>query len=81
MTPTRPPLPNPAPAVMLSEASFSHGEAVLFDGISIHLSAGEWSVLLGPSGVGKTTLFRLSVSAMHTTLHFPQSMVGWGEIS
>ena len=35
------------------------GDTVLFEHIAFDLPAGEWTCLLGPSGVGKTTLLRL----------------------
>lgn len=48
-----------APSVRLTDAGLAYDGTVLFDGISMDLPAGEWTVLLGPSGVGKTTLLRL----------------------
>ena len=35
-----------------------HGER-LWESLALHLPAGEWTCLLGPSGIGKTTLLRL----------------------
>ena len=40
-------------------ARFNYGDAPLFDDLDITLPAGQWTCLLGPSGVGKTTLLRL----------------------
>ena len=34
-------------------------ETVLFDGLKMDIRAAEWTCLLGPSGVGKSTLLRL----------------------
>ena len=48
-----------APAIDVSDARLDHGGAPLFEGLSLHLPAGGWTCLLGPSGVGKTTLLRL----------------------
>ena len=38
---------------------FSHGDAILFDGLDLVLESGQWTCLLGPSGVGKSTILRL----------------------
>jgi putative hydroxymethylpyrimidine transport system ATP-binding protein len=38
---------------------FSHGDTILFDGLDLVLEAGQWTCLLGPSGVGKSTILRL----------------------
>ena len=38
---------------------FSHGDAILFEGLDLVLEAGHWTCLLGPSGVGKSTILRL----------------------
>ncbi len=46
-------------AVEVSEARLSYTGRVLFDDLSITLAAGVFTCLLGPSGVGKTTLLRL----------------------
>lgn len=46
------------PGVRL-RGSFSHKDQVLFDDLSLKLEPGQWTCLLGPSGVGKTTLLRL----------------------
>lgn len=35
------------------------GEVTLFDRIELSLAAGQWTCLLGPSGVGKSTVLRL----------------------
>ena len=34
-------------------------ESCLFDGLEMDIGAAEWTCLLGPSGVGKSTLLRL----------------------
>ena len=39
--------------------SFSHGEQLLFDELDLSLEGGQWTCLLGPSGVGKSTILRL----------------------
>ena len=38
---------------------FRHGDAILFEDLDLVLEAGQWTCLLGPSGVGKSTLLRL----------------------
>jgi len=47
-----------APGVTLS-GSFRHKEAWLFRDLTLRLEPGRWTCLLGPSGVGKSTLLRL----------------------
>ena len=44
---------------------FRHGDAILFEGLDLVLEAGQWTCLLGPSGVGKSTLLRL-VAGLNT---------------
>lgn len=41
------------------QGSYSLGKKRLFGPISLHLPAGQWTCLLGPSGVGKSTILRL----------------------
>lgn len=47
-----------APALHLAGRLHS-GETTLIDAFDLKLPAEQWSVLLGPSGVGKTSLLRL----------------------
>lgn len=46
-------------SVSVHAARLDYGEAPLFEDLDITLPAGQWTCLLGPSGVGKTTLLRL----------------------
>ncbi len=48
-----------APAVTIEGARLDYGGNVLFDGLCMTLAAGRITALLGPSGVGKTSLLRL----------------------
>jgi ATP-binding cassette subfamily C protein CydD len=49
-----------APAVAITQLRFRHGaEADLFDGLDLHIGAGEHVALVGPSGSGKSTLLAL----------------------
>lgn len=48
-----------APSVVISQASVAFGGRVLADRLSFALEAGRTTCLLGPSGVGKTTLLKL----------------------
>lgn len=47
-----------APTLFLA-GRLRSGETPLIDAFDLRLPAGQWSVLLGPSGVGKTSLLRL----------------------
>jgi putative hydroxymethylpyrimidine transport system ATP-binding protein len=47
------------PAVSVHAARLVYAGAPLFDDLDFTLAAGRWTCLLGPSGVGKTTLLRL----------------------
>ena len=38
---------------------FSHGDQPLFDDLDLALEGGQWTCLLGPSGVGKSTILRV----------------------
>ncbi|NQW02245.1 MAG: ABC transporter ATP-binding protein [Rhodospirillales bacterium] len=46
------------PGVTL-QGDFSHQHQVLFRDLELRVEAAEWTCLLGPSGVGKSTLLRL----------------------
>ncbi len=48
-----------APAVHLHAAGLRYGSRVVFDALDFELAAGRTTCLLGPSGVGKTSLLRL----------------------
>lgn len=48
-----------APSIRLADATLVYDETVLFDRLALDIRGGCWTVLLGPSGVGKTTLLRL----------------------
>ncbi|HJO87816.1 MAG TPA: ATP-binding cassette domain-containing protein, partial [Rhodospirillales bacterium] len=49
-------------SVSVKADRIAFGDTVLFEQIEFDLPAGEWTCLLGPSGVGKTTLLRLIAS-------------------
>ena len=55
---TVPPAITEPPAITL-QGCYSLGNVRLFGPLSMHLPAGQWSCLLGPSGVGKSTILRL----------------------
>jgi putative hydroxymethylpyrimidine transport system ATP-binding protein len=48
-----------APTVFIRNAYFAYENHTLFEDINLTLPAGKCTCLLGPSGVGKTTLLRL----------------------
>lgn len=77
-------------AISVESLSFSFGEKKLFDGLSFELPPGARCVLLGPNGVGKSTLLRILagkhwVSEKQAYLlgkpvftgHFPPEERGW----
>lgn len=47
-----------APALRVA-GDFDHAGRPLFSGLDLPLAAGRWTCLLGPSGVGKSTVLRL----------------------
>ena len=56
-----------AAGLVLTEVSAGYGETIVLEGISIALSPGQTMAVLGPNGVGKTTL--LATIMGHTRLH------------
>ena len=49
-------------AVRVEGARFGFEGALLFDGLELALERGRWTCLLGPSGVGKSSLLRVIAS-------------------
>jgi len=47
-----------APALTLTDASLRFAGKQVFGGLALTLAAGQWTCLLGPSGVGKSSLLR-----------------------
>jgi phospholipid/cholesterol/gamma-HCH transport system ATP-binding protein len=45
--------------VEIRDLRFSHGDRVIFDGVSLVIPPGRITAIMGPSGTGKTTLLRL----------------------
>ena len=45
--------------IRIRDLSFSHGERLIYDNISLDIPKGKITALMGPSGIGKTTLLRL----------------------
>lgn len=59
MPPGADPLSPPSPTIQIRQARLELAGRVLFDGLHLDVAAGRFCCLLGPSGVGKTTLLRL----------------------
>ena len=51
--------PSPALSARIDSASLTYAGRPLFDGLDVALEGGRWTCLLGPTGVGKTSLLRL----------------------
>ncbi len=49
----------PKPLVEIHNLSFSRGEHVIFDDVSLSIPRGKVTAIMGPSGIGKTTLLKL----------------------
>lgn len=47
------------PLIQIADLSFSHGDRLLYDNISLTIPRGKITAFMGPSGIGKTTLLRL----------------------
>lgn len=45
--------------VDMRDVSFSRGDRCIFDNISLTVPRGKVTAIMGPSGIGKTTLLRL----------------------
>ena len=50
---------NSAPALAVSDVSFTYRDRRVLDGVSFRVGRGRFVALLGPNGAGKTTLFSL----------------------
>jgi phospholipid/cholesterol/gamma-HCH transport system ATP-binding protein len=55
----------PEPAIELVGVTKRYGERVVLDDVSLRVPRGQTTVLLGPSGTGKSTLLRLAVGLVH----------------
>ena len=59
MTPSENPHAESDHAVRIQDARFGFEGTLLFDGLELALERGRWTCLLGPSGVGKSSLLRV----------------------
>ncbi|TOP29162.1 phospholipid ABC transporter ATP-binding protein MlaF [Vibrio parahaemolyticus] len=51
--------------VTVNNLTFSRGNRTIFDGIDLHVPEGKVTAIMGPSGIGKTTLLRLIGGQLH----------------
>ena len=52
-------IPSSSPTIRIEKARVAYRDILLFDGLDMVLEGGLWTCILGPSGVGKSTLLRL----------------------
>ena len=57
--------PGTAPRIQLHAADLRYGNTTIFEALDLTLPAGRTTCLLGPSGVGKTSLLRLIAGLAH----------------
>jgi len=62
------------PLVELENVTFAYAGKPVLEGINLHLHAGQFAAVVGPSGAGKTSLLRLLLGTLqpsrgHITLH------------
>ena len=55
------------PILELTNAGFRYAERPVFEGISLTLLEGNCTALVGPNGIGKTTLLRLAAGTLKAT--------------
>ena len=69
------------PGITLGVPRLAWGQQLLFENFRFRLDAGRWTCLLGPSGIGKTTLLRLLAGHRPGRWWPPtmrgRSMAGW----
>ncbi len=53
-----------SPIIEFRNVSFAHGTRAIFEGLSLSVDQSEMVALLGPNGVGKTTLLRLAAGLL-----------------
>ena len=54
------------PDVYIRKATVAYKKQIVFSQLDLHLPAGKWVALLGPSGIGKSTLLRLIAGLLNT---------------
>lgn len=55
------------PAIQITNLNFSYKNAIIFNNLDFNLEAGKFTCLLGPSGIGKTTLLRFIANLNQNT--------------
>jgi zinc/manganese transport system ATP-binding protein len=59
--------PGRGPVVALSGATLAYGNRVLWGGLDLHVTPGEFIAVLGPNGSGKTSLLRVLLGLQRLT--------------
>ena len=58
---------NPTPAVRLDDATAKRGGRVVWSDVSVQINAGDFVAVLGPNGVGKSTLLQVVLGLLPVT--------------
>lgn len=74
-----------APAITVSNGCLRYQNQILFEHLNLHLPAGETTCLLGPTGIGKTSILQLiaglNTSAAKANIHLSDQQSSLGRIS
>ena len=53
--------------IELKQVCFGYSDKLVLEEINLHLHAGQFAALVGPSGAGKTTLLKLILGTLRPT--------------